>query len=64
MKSVKCKMFCEVPLRDCGLPCSEGCDVCCQLPYNRLTGSLEIHHYFTLRQLNILTTGYSQELQT
>ena len=50
-------MFCEVPLRDCGLPCSEGCDVCCQLPYNRLTGSLEIHHYFTLRQLNILTTG-------
>ena len=29
--------------------CSAGCQVCCQLPYHRWTGQLEIHHYFTRR---------------
>ena len=29
-------------------PC---CQVCCQLPYNKDTGKLEVHHFFTGRGL-------------
>ena len=31
--------------------CSPDCQVCCQLPYNKETGKLEVHHYFTGRGL-------------
>ena len=31
--------------------CGPGCDVCCQLPYNKDTGKLEVHHYLTGRDL-------------
>ena len=27
--------------------CGADCQVCCQLPYNKDTGKLEVHHYFT-----------------
>ena len=31
--------------------CGADCRVCCQLPYNKDTGKLEVHHYFTGRGL-------------
>ena len=31
--------------------CGPDCQVCCQLPYNKNTGQLEVHHLFTGRGL-------------
>jgi len=29
----------------CSLPCPEGCDVCCNIPYSPSLGKIEVHHY-------------------
>ena len=31
--------------------CGPDCQVCCELPYNKDSGKLEVHHYFTGRGL-------------